>query len=78
MAPSVSQLDSLSKSNLSPVTPPTPDLSAKVAELEARLASLEKVLKVGPAGDVTLKSSTTMSIEATITMTLKSGTIMLN
>jgi hypothetical protein len=76
---SPSPLDAtISKPIIGTATPPAPDLSAKVAELEARLAQLERVLTVGPAGDVTIKASSTMSIESTVTMKLKSGVIMLN
>ena len=76
---SPSPLDaSVSKPNIGMPTPAAPDLSTKVADLEARLAQLEKVLTVGPAGDVTIKASSTMSIESTVTMKLKSGVIMLN
>jgi hypothetical protein len=51
----------------------TTDLSAKVAELEARLAKLEGVLRVGTAGDVTLKAPITMSIESGASLQVKCG-----
>jgi hypothetical protein len=59
-------------------TAPTVDLSEKVADLEARLALLESVLKVAPGGVVTLKTMSNLSIEAMGTMALKGSLITLN
>lgn len=50
----------------------TDPVSIKLAAVEARLAALEAVLKIGPSGDVTLKASN-LSIEAISGVMLKCG-----
>lgn len=54
----------------------TPDTETRLAQLEARVAQLEKALKVGSNGEVTL-SGMTVSIEATVALALKSSTMTL-
>jgi hypothetical protein len=56
----------------------TTDLNRKIAELEMRLAKLESALKVGAAGDVTLRAASKMTIESAAVMELKSALIKLN
>ncbi len=56
---------------LSPLDP----TAQKVADLEARLAKLESVLSVGVNGEATLKSSTSVNIEAGTNLTLR-GAVM--
>jgi hypothetical protein len=56
--------------NLSPLTTIDPT-SQKLAELEARLAKLEAVLKLGAGGDVVLKCPTTLTLEVGANMSVK-------
>jgi hypothetical protein len=51
-----------------------PDLTSRVAALEARCAALEAVLRIGSAGDVTIKSASTISMEASSSIMCKAGT----
>jgi hypothetical protein len=48
------------------------DPHKKIAELEARIAKLEAVLKIGSGGSVTLKA-TNLSIESSLGMNTKAG-----
>ena len=50
------------------------NLVQKIAALEAKLALLEKALKVGQAGDVVIKA-TTMTIESSNAVAVKAPTI---
>ena len=60
-----------------PLTPNAPiindPVTLKLAALEARIAALEAVLKIGTTGDVTLKVPSTLSIEAGSGANLKCG-----
>lgn len=53
---------------------PNAKLVQKIAALEAKLALLEKAIKVGQAGDVVIKA-TTMTIESSNPMTVKAPMI---
>lgn len=53
---------------------PNANLVQKIAALEAKLALLEKAVKVGQAGDVVIKA-TTMTIESSSGVTVKAPTI---
>lgn len=77
-SPSTVSADVSKFSSVGTVSSTAPDLSAKVAELEARLAQLEQVLVIGKAGDITIKGTSTMSIEAPVTVRVKAAMIMLN
>ena len=48
-------------------------LTQRVTALEARVAALEAVLKIGSGGDVTLKATSTISLDATNGIMCKSG-----
>jgi len=54
----------------------TPDLATQVADLQTRLAKIESVLQVGPAGDVTLKSISSVRISSGADLSTKAGTSM--
>jgi hypothetical protein len=53
---------------ISPLDP----TAQKIADLEARLAKLESVLSVGVNGEATLKSATTVTIEAGTSLWMRS------
>ena len=50
------------------------NLVQKIAALEAKLALLEKALKVGPAGDLVIKA-TAVTVESSSGLTMKAPTI---
>jgi uncharacterized protein (DUF2345 family) len=52
------------------------DLTTQVADLQARVAKLESVLIVGSSGDVTIKGTTTIRLDAGSGITLKASTTM--
>jgi hypothetical protein len=59
---------------LTPLAPVINDpVSLKMAALEARIAALEAVLKIAPSGDVTIKSMSNLSLEASSGAMLKCG-----
>lgn len=53
---------------------PNANLVQKIAALEAKLALLEKAIKVGQAGDVVIKA-TNMTIESSVGVAVKAPTI---
>jgi hypothetical protein len=55
--------------SLSPLDP----TAQKLSDLESRLAKLESVLSVGVNGEATLKSSTSVVIDAGTNLTLRGG-----
>jgi hypothetical protein len=61
---------STSATLMSPLTP-QPDLATQVADLQARLAKIEKVLLIGSGGDVAIKADTSFRVDAGTTITVK-------
>lgn len=43
---------------------PAPDLTLRVAALEAKLALLDRVLTISPTGDVTIKAGAALRLDA--------------